>query len=57
MSYFGKEELLQCANYNCINLDSDEDEEKPESEVTPFERIASKMTNLTDNGKVKKQVC
>jgi hypothetical protein len=57
MLYFNKEELLQCVNYDCIDLDLNEDEEKQELGVTPFQGIASKMTNLTDDGKVKKRVC
>lgn len=56
-SYFNKEELLQCVNYDCINVDSDEDDAKSEPGVTPFQRMASKMISLTEDGKVKKRVC
>jgi hypothetical protein len=56
-TYFDKEELLQCVNYDCINVDSDEDDAKSEPGVTPFQRMASKMTSLTEDGKVKKRVC
>ncbi|KDR15352.1 inactive peptidyl-prolyl cis-trans isomerase FKBP6 isoform X2 [Zootermopsis nevadensis] len=55
VSYFDKDELLQCVNFDCINADSDEDSSSVEPEETPFQKIASKMTNLTQDGKVKKR--
>jgi hypothetical protein len=48
--------LLHCVNYDCINVGSDEDDPTPEPGVTPFQRMASKMTSLTEDGKVKKWV-
>jgi hypothetical protein len=57
VSYFGKGELLQCLNYDCLNNESDEDSTSVGPGETPFQKIALKMINLTQNGKVKKQVC
>jgi hypothetical protein len=60
-SYFDKEQLLQCVNSDCVNGGSDDDDDDDDSRLgpgaTPFQKIASKMTNLTQDGKVKKRVC
>jgi hypothetical protein len=57
ISYFDKEELLHCVSSDCFNVDSDEENTTLEAGQTPFQKIAARMTNLTQDGKVKKQVC
>jgi len=54
---YDKEELLKCVKYEYVNPDSDEDDTELGSLLTPFRKIASKMINLTEDGKVKKKVC
>jgi len=49
--------LLKCVKYDSVNPDSDEDDAEPGSFANPFQKIASKMINLTEDGKVKKKVC
>jgi len=49
--------LLKCVKYDSINPDSDEDDTDLGSLTDPFQKIASKMINLTEDGKVKKKVC
>jgi hypothetical protein len=49
--------LLKYASFDYVNPDSDEDDSELGPGVTPFQKIASKMINLTADGKVKKKVC
>jgi len=49
--------LLKCAKHDYVIPDSDEDDAELGSFSTPFQKIASKMINLTEDGKVKKKVC
>jgi FK506-binding protein 6 len=54
--YYDKEELLKCAKHDYVIPDSDEDDAELGSFSTPFQKIASKMINLTEDGKVKKKL-
>lgn len=56
-SCYDKEELLKHVKYDYLNPASDEDDTELGSDATPFQKIASKMINLTADGKVKKKVC
>jgi hypothetical protein len=49
--------LLECGKHDFVNPDSDEDDTDLGSLANPFQKIASKMINLTEDGKVKKKVC
>lgn len=53
---YDKEELLKCVKYDYVNPDSDEDDAELGSFANPFQKIASKMINLTEDGKVKKKL-
>nr|UWK01894.1 FK506 binding protein [Locusta migratoria manilensis] len=56
-SYFGEEDVLDYINLDCVDAGSDDEsigQGAPEN--TPFERIAAKMKNITEDGKVKKRV-
>ena len=54
-TYFDKEELLKCNNMECLDVDEDESGDKVELGKTPFEKIASKMISISEDGKVKKR--
>jgi len=49
--------LLKCVKYDYVNPDSDVDDTELGSFANPFQKIASKMVNLSEDGKVKKKVC
>jgi len=53
---YDKEELLKCVKYDYVNPESDEDDTEQGSFANPFQKIASKMINLTEDGKVKKKL-
>ncbi|XP_046989270.1 inactive peptidyl-prolyl cis-trans isomerase FKBP6 [Schistocerca americana] len=56
-SYFSEKDLLDYVNLDCVDVGSDDEtigQGAPEN--TPFERIATKMKNITEDGKVKKRV-
>ncbi|XP_069692399.1 inactive peptidyl-prolyl cis-trans isomerase FKBP6-like isoform X2 [Periplaneta americana] len=54
-TYFNKEELLQCVNFDCVAGDSDEEDDKRGLGLTPFQKIAKNMTDLTPDGKIRKR--
>ncbi|KAG8231936.1 hypothetical protein J437_LFUL011405, partial [Ladona fulva] len=56
-TYFENEEVLKYVRYDCMDVCSDDEEGRTEAPGdTPFERIAAKMKDVTEDGSVKKRV-
>ena len=56
-NFIDQEATIDSINLDCLNFDDDDDDDDPGNlGKTPFQKLAFKMVNMTDDGFIKKKV-